>query len=314
MAINSLPTSSEFRRSSAAGLLTGVLLLAVVVLSRRAVGAVTGLNSASATCLVAGVVMLIGLLSGLTLKRRQDRADSASLLVLASLCAAPGLVMGLALLPGSDASGLAALLGEFAILIASSMSLSRDTKQHVIGSPDVVSSLLVDDDAVVVVSASSNSSEGPSSTSPTGETVSQELHEPPVVDEVETVVAASPLAGVMQEESDQSELEPELDPSLTQWMRRALREGSDVVEGAVRVVLPVGAKQVAVHIPFAPAFSITPDFEAEPLDEADVEVHLSSVHSYGVRFEVTRRAGLDTAIAVQVGYFATAEMQDAVAA
>lgn len=313
MAINSLPTSSELRRSSAAGLLTGVLLLAVVVLSRRAVGAVTGLNSASAACLVAGVVMLVGLLSGLSLKRRQDRADSASLLVLASLCAAPGLVMGLALLPGSDASGLAALLGEFAILIASSMSLSRDAKQHVIGSPDVVSSLLVVDDAAVVVSASSNSSEGPSSTSPIGATVSQELHDALVIDEFETV-AASPLADVMQDDAEQLELEPAFDPSLTQWMRRALREGSDVVEGAVRVVLPVGAKQVAVHIPFAPAFSIIPDFEAEPLDEADVEVHLSSVHSYGVRFEVTRRTGLDMAVAVQVGYFATAETQDAVAA
>ncbi len=315
MAINSLPTSSEIRRSSAAGLLTGVLLLAVVVLSRRAAGAATGFSSASAACLVAGVVMLIGLLSGLALKRRRDFADSASMLLLASLCAAPGLVMGLALLPGSDASGLTALLGEFAILIASSTSLSKNTKQHTTIKNTDSSSDVTSGSVATSTPPSLDLSLQSSSTSPTG---SPELHELNTVavaaDEFDSNAQTDPLAEIVSEEADHSELDPTLDPSLTQWMRRALRDGCDVVEGAIRVVLPPGAKQVAVHIPFAPAFSSSPEFEAEPLDDADVEVHLSSVHSYGVRFEVTRRTGLDTEVTVQVGYFATMELQDAIAA
>lgn len=321
MATKSLSSATELRRSSAAGLLTGILLLAVVVLSRRMVGALTGFSSASAACLLSGFVMLVGLASGLSLKR--DRDTGAHSLLLATLSALPGLAMGLALLPSQDASGLAALLGEFGILVIAGLNLSPvvvarsqpDNEESVPfqESSQINARGLFDSESIGVARHTEVDAGG----------VNAESMAPVATRPVEVEVAASDAlahstnslhvdVADITEASDGRFDDHHL--NWTQWMQRRLCDGCDVIEGRVRVTLPSGVKHVAVHVPFAPAFVTSPQFEAEPLSEADVEVRQTSLHCYGVRFEVTRRQRIHETASVEISYFASAAMCESAAA
>lgn len=323
MATTSLPSSNEVRRSSAAGLLTGILLLAVVVLSRRMVGAITGFSSASAACLVAGFVMLVGLASGLSLKRDQDTSTTQHSLLLATLSALPGLAMGLALLPTQDAGGLVALLGEFGILVVSGMNLAPIivTRTQLQGgeSTPTRESLLVGASGLVGAEPDGTARSNERVPDPLG----TECTRPMVTTHVERVVATNGADVKPSDliEVDVSEMSEANDIRLdehslnrTQWMQRSLCDGCDVIEGSVRVTLSRGVKQVAVHVPFAPAFVAAPQFEAEPLGEADVEVRQTSLHCYGVRFEVARRQHLHEVVSVEISYFASAALFESAAA
>lgn len=319
MAKHDLPSSDELRRSSAAGLLTGVLLLSVVVLSRRAVGAAAGFSSPSMACLVAGAVMLIGLVSGLTLNRRRHESDFAQALLFATLAASPGLLMGFALMPGTDATGLTALLGEFTILIVSSATATPGNSRTS-AIEDSQSMQIRHESPSSEARAESNSETLSEVISPMTETVSTVSVTPQLMkdDAAQLVpIAVLEVADEPADEADESAgsfSDTERDPHRIQWMQRSVREGCDTIEGSVRITFPRGVKQVAVHVPFTPAFSVTPEFEAEPLDDSEVEVQLSSLHTYGVRFEVSRRVKLQEEISVEIGYLATAELLEAAAA
>ncbi len=318
MANKTLPSRIELRRSSAAGLLTGVLLLSVVVLSRRASGAATGFSSATAACIVSGAVMLVGLLSGLTLQRERRAADFAQDLMLSALSTLPGLVLGLALMPTSEATGLAALLGEFLILIASSTQMVSSMSGAAVvparsETKETVESASSIGDALQVTAASAHA------TSMTREVAESEAQPMPLDSDVAILTESTAVLAMTGEPSDGrfddvSEEDAELDSQRTQWMRRRVCEGCDIIEGRLRVTLPPGAKQVAVHVPFAPAFSMTPEFEAEPLDDCEVEVQCSSLHSYGVRFEVSRRQQLSDELTLEIGYCASASLIESAAA
>ena len=106
----------------------------------------------------------------------------------------------------------------------------------------------------------------------------------------------------------------QIPPEATQWMSRSIVEECDVIEGGFRVSLSTGQRQAAVHLPFSPAFGSIPDFECEPLDDSDVRIRTTAVHSYGVRIEVIRSANLETDECVEIGWCASAAATERAAA
>jgi len=267
--------------------------------------------------------MLVGLASGLSLKSDQDKSTTPYLLLLATLSALPGLAMGLALLPTQDAGGLVALLGELGILVVSGLNLApvAVTQTQPLGSESTPTRkpLLVGANGLV----GSEPDGIARSNERVPEPLSTECTRPVVTTHVESVVAAKGAHVKPSDliQVDASELSEANDIRLdehglnrTQWMQRSLCDGCDVIEGSVRVTLPRGVKQVAVHVPFAPAFAAAPQFEAEPLGEADVEVRQTSLHCYGVRFEVARRQHLHEVVSVEISYFASAVLLESAAA
>lgn len=72
---------------------------------------------------------------------------------------------------------------------------------------------------------------------------------------------------------------------IVQRLTRSLEEGVDVLEGTIRVDFVAGQKLAVVHIPFWPAFSSTPRVACEA---TDCRARVAVVHVYGTRIEVKR--------------------------
>lgn len=303
------PAIAISRRSMAAGLLTGVCLLSAVVFARRSVGAARDLSSAGFACSLAAIVMLLGIAAAMNLTRREDRDHAASWLQ-SSLAALPGLLLGLALMPTQSSAGLGALLMVFLLLTAIGVvtqapfavttttikPLFRDELNQVrsadVTTPtQVVSNVMADADHF-----SDALNELASHGAPT---VESHLERPAFSEELDENMAG---------EGGEAIPHPSVDPDVMQWMTRAERDGVDTFEGAMKVRFAPRAKQVAVHLPFVPPFAAVPVFEAEPLEDADIEITVTSLHGYGIRFEVTRKGRLDQPANIPIGYCASAPL------
>ncbi len=95
--------------------------------------------------------------------------------------------------------------------------------------------------------------------------------------------------------------EPE--EQLTQWLSRKQDEqGTDIVEGMVRLELAAGQIQKAAHVAFTPSFSSVPQMECEPLGDAEVEVIVGDVYPHGFRVEIRRTDSNREATEVEVGF------------
>ena len=303
------PAIAISRQSMAAGLLTGVCLLSAVVFARRSVGAARDLSSAGFACSLAAIVMLLGIAAAMNFTRRADRDHAASLLQ-SSLAALPGLLLGLALMPTQSSTGLGALLTVFllltvigvvaqaplAVTTAANQPLFRDelNQAHsadVTVPPQAVPNVMTDADH---------------SSDSTNELAS---HSTSIVDPLlERQEFSEELDENMVGEDGEAIPHPSVDPDVMQWMTRAERDGVDTFEGAMKVRFAPRAKQVAVHLPFVPPFAAVPVFEAEPLDDADIEIAVTSLHGYGIRFEVTRKGRLDQPASISIGYCASAPL------
>lgn len=241
--------------------------------------------------------MALGLFAAISLTRHTQR-DRAQQLVLNSLAAVPGLLLGLALVPTQSTIGLSALITTF--LLQTATCTCADTW-------------------LALVPAESNrvSTSSPASAVAEQEcshevVESVEFAEPPLepsslgVEETPFALEADPTADECCHESDLPH--PSVDPKVVQWMTRSELDGADTCEGAIKVRFAPRAKQVAIHLPFVPPFVTIPTFEAEPLDDLDVEITATSTHGYGIRLEVTRKGPFDQAIDVSIGYAASAPL------
>ena len=296
-----LPSTSSSRRSLAAGLLTGVCLLSAVVLSRRAAGAASSLPSAWVACLIAAAVMSVGVVSIAIFSRRSAALGVPERLLVGGLGLLPGLVLGLALLPTSSGAGLAALIGIFATLLGASVGL-REAASHV---RDVAADLMpytesrdtIPTDPASVVSCLMATEPSAASSD------KADNHRHRVGGDCVDFATA-----------DESHPHPSTDPDVVQWQARAVRDGQETLEGGMRVRFAAGVKQVALHLPFAPAFESLPSFDAEALDDADVEVVVTSLHAYGVRLEVRSRSRCEQDRLIEIGYSAVPSCEQSAAA
>lgn len=97
-----------------------------------------------------------------------------------------------------------------------------------------------------------------------------------------------------------------VDDSLAQWMtRRRLETGADCIEGSIRIQFEAGQKTAAIHVPFSPAFSSLPDLNCE-VGNAAIRAKVSTIYPYGARIELRRSADLDAEVRVAVGFCASA--------
>lgn len=303
------PAIAISRRTIAAGLLSGVCVLSAVVFARRAVGAAQGFTSATAGCALGAVFMSLGVLAVMLLMQR-SRRDQASQLAFNSLASIPGLLLGLALVPTQGVVGLSSLLTLF-LLVTIGTTWAQSTAPTVLASEELSQTT----ESLPIGSLVSVSAASPANTeSMTDWHAPKQSSEASAVElnEVEPQEDTSLQLG--EEGIEQSVPHPSSDPDVTQWMSRAERDGLDLCEGAIKVRFAPRAKQVAIHLPFVPPFACTPSFEAEPLEDAEVEITVTSTHGYGVRLEITRRGQLDDCATASIGYFASTPLRAARAA
>ena len=88
--------------------------------------------------------------------------------------------------------------------------------------------------------------------------------------------------------------EGESDSSIVQWMtRRRLPDGSEVIEGAVRIDLDAAEKVGVAHLSFLPPLCCDPRAECHLLSDFDGRVRITTAKSYGLRIEA-RQSGEPT--------------------
>jgi hypothetical protein len=295
------------RRALSAGLLTGVALVAAVVLSRRVSGDASAFSSQLTACVVGLIGMAVGALSVLTLGVLGNVSQTQRF-VAVSLSSLPGLILGLALLPSGSASGLVALLAIFGLTLG--VSILCDSQLGL-------------DSLATSRSSVRRESEVVDTNQTTPKPTQEEL--PPATDRVESIdcfetdLETRLMSQLDSIETDDAQSEqspsafrqphPAENPNNVQWLSRMVESGMDTLEGVVSAELVSNERQLAVHIPFVPAFEVLPEFECEAVHGEPVDVHVTQIKTYGVRIELKRpKSEMQNPLTVQIGYFASAEV------
>jgi len=109
-------------------------------------------------------------------------------------------------------------------------------------------------------------------------------------------------AGVAESRSLRTE-----DDALTQWLtRKQLDDGSEEVEGMIRLELAAGQTQRSAHVSFSPPLAVTPEIECEPLSDGEVEAIVGDVYPHGFRVDIRRGRAAAEAAVVEIGFQAIA--------
>lgn len=92
---------------------------------------------------------------------------------------------------------------------------------------------------------------------------------------------------------------------LIHWLtRKREKDGTEIVEGMVRLELAAGQTQRSAHIAFTPALNSTPEMECEPLGEVEVEAVLGDVYPHGFRVDIRRIGSSRDTQTVEIGFHA----------
>ncbi len=124
--------------------------------------------------------------------------------------------------------------------------------------------------------------------------------EPAAVED--SVPEVSPASSITKEPVRVAE-----DEQVVQWLsRKRQSDGSEVLEGMLRLEMAVGQKQMSAHAVFTPSLASHPEIECEPLGDADVEATIGEVYPHGFRVDVRRNTNADKPLAVEIGFQAVA--------
>jgi hypothetical protein len=292
---NGLPC--EQRQTLACGVLSGVFLIAAVVLSRRVTGEVSGLSDQWLAC-GTGVVGIALSTCCLAVPGLLDRLSSPSVRLLAVAgCLLPALILGITLLPPGSSQGLTVLLTLYAGAVTVGLLCDTNAVSGVTVSGATVSGATVS--SVLVAPTEALMPQVSTDVEPTGG-----LQRFGVTD-FEPATAELATA-----ELDELPVHPGNRPETTHWMSRSVQDGCDAIEGGFRIEFAPGQRQVAVHVPFSPALPAMPEIECEPIGgDAEVRVRVTSTQAYGLRIEVTRQSEFEQRQEVQLAYFASAAVQ-----
>jgi hypothetical protein len=100
----------------------------------------------------------------------------------------------------------------------------------------------------------------------------------------------------------------------TQWQKRLIVDGREMIEGEVSVDFAAGQKEAVVHLSFCPPLASSPEIHAEDGLGGDVEIRAEASHPYGARLILRRRGDISHPETRQISYAATqAETSDAAA-
>ncbi|MEZ6127540.1 MAG: hypothetical protein R3C59_02590 [Planctomycetaceae bacterium] len=97
----------------------------------------------------------------------------------------------------------------------------------------------------------------------------------------------------------------ELAPRKTSqpFQRTKEADGSELVEGVMRVHFDKGQKRANVHVPFSPPLAGMPEVECECIDGDDLRLKVPVRQSYGIRIEA-RRSNTERPLDADIGFAA----------
>lgn len=318
------------RRSAACGVLSGLLLVVAVVLSRRISGDAAAFSSELAACLTGVTASLVAIFASLTPGLVSDRLTQPQRTLLVSGCGIPGVMLGLAVMPPGSSTGLTCLLGIHVTVVLAVTALSLDEVLDVaagsIGSNErqadsIAASTIVAPDTEHSTEISRVDVSPQNSTLGTTQPPAESTLEERLV--MQAVNASSATDQAQSDASEESALlfepsnsmpHPASNPETTQWMSRSTVGGVDVAEGAFQVRFAAGQRLVPVHLPFSPPLAGIPEFECEPADDSELRFRTTAVHAYGIRIEVSRSTDCDQEATIDVAWMASAALSESAAA
>lgn len=284
----------EMTETIAEALRAGLALVAVVLLARANVGALTRSPSV-------GVALSVGLLAWGTATwsaRWSPWADGSRLRVWKD-CVAPALISLVMAGSGGPGSLLLALgliaIGSLAVGVAA-VCCRTNLPQSV---PVRLEMLAVE------VLEPMAEREGES------EPVDRSSGENLPVGECPRPDSPAPDALAVSSPVDLSEsIETSIDEShLVESWTRTESDGEVSIEAVIQARLAEGSKLAVVHLPFVPPLPSVPQIECEPLDSGcDVEIQTEAVYRHGARLSVTRpTAGPAKLVPIGVVVYTSAE-------
>lgn len=266
----------EARRSLAIGVWVVLILIGLVVASRRLAGAFTAEFPTLIALIGAAAVAGLSLAAALLLRGGRPSERTADARVLAGVTLIPPLLFGLALLPSGATAGYSALatllLFAFAAVWVVGQSSSLPQSLLARRGPDAGSAAVT---STVVSPASDRQTLG-----------------------IDSVPAQSSLDLAEFTESD----EEAEDSRVSQWMTRRFDDGVESIEGAATAAFQPGQKQASVHVAFCPPFPQPPEVTCEILSDESGRVRVASAHTYGARLDVRFSSPATSEQIVRVGF------------
>lgn len=106
-------------------------------------------------------------------------------------------------------------------------------------------------------------------------------------------------------ELESAEHSPDLQKA-SQWQTRCVDEGHDVIEGVALARIPVGQKQLQLHLAFCPPLPGSPQVEHDFPDSTPVRTKVAASYPYGIRLEIRRSGDANEELTFPVHYTAWA--------
>ena len=272
-------TRAERNRQAAVLIWSSLIVVAVLLLSRRVTGGIDGVSSAWPCVVVSSLMSLLSSVGWMLFRQCGSVEQSLrSVQIAAAVAWLPTCLSGIALLPSDSPLARGWLFG-IAALSAVGLALTHTNPTRERG---------------IAV-------ENPS--------LARQASEP---GRTETRIEATPTP------SDLSVFDPvdeeRTNEATTHWMtRQALPDGVDQIEGAIRVPFTSGQKAASIHIPFSPPFAAVPQVECEIVGDEPARWKLSVVYAYGMRVDLKRESS-DGEAEIELSYSAICEATSSEAA
>ncbi len=275
-------TSAERNRQAAILIWSSLIVVTVLLLSRRVSGGIENILSAWPCVLVSLFATLLSGFGWVSFQQRNGVLSPRTEQIAALVAWLPTWLSGVALLPSDSPLARGWLVGIAALSAAGfALNLTSPTRERGIAT------------------------EIPSLTRRVSELarVSEAVDRTPTSDRPDVGVRATP--------SDLSVFDPVVDErsneSTTQWMtRQALPDGVDQIEGAIRVSFAAGQRAASIHVPFSPPFAAVPQVECEAIGDDPARWKVSVVYAYGMRVELKRESS-DEPAEIELSYSAVCE-------
>jgi hypothetical protein len=294
----STPSRDELRTGFAITVWSFVTLIAVVLIGRRVSGAFQTNIGSAAPCIAATMAILLSLVANSVWCTVNASASSRKQIVAAALTLLPPLTIGCALWT-SPSTSVGGYLGGLCLIAAVATVAISDLSPGETSRVQAVAREIHKESACCPKAGQ-------------GGAILTDVIE--VSESVEPVIASDHPADLPVEEFFEDETE-ELDPSVLQSMtRRLLDDGTEAVEGSVRIYFGPGERTAAAHVAFTPPLTDRPRVECQALSDFEGRVRIGVAQSYGIRIEARRSESAGDAVCVDVGFSAhVAKAQSAAA-
>ncbi|MBC7820967.1 MAG: hypothetical protein IAG10_29125 [Planctomycetaceae bacterium] len=279
-------TSAERNRQAAILIWSSLLVVTVLLLSRRVAVGIAVVASAWPSVLVSLLATMLSGLGWVSFQQQSACRSHRAEQIAAVIAWLPTWLSGLALLPADSPLARGWLFGIAALSAAGfALGLTSPTRQR--GSAS---------DAPSLARRASMVADSPVAVART-----------PTSDRPDVGVRATQAAAP----SDLSVFDPvteeRSDESTTQWMtRQSLPDGVDQIEGAIRVSFAAGQRAASVHVPFSPPFAAVPQVECEAIGDDPARWKVSVVYAYGMRVELKRESS-DEPAEIELSYSAVCD-------